>query len=338
MRWVRLLMNMVMVWVALLSMPIMAAAGSPEATQGLPTVRPSAIQVPSDWISLRGVHGVIHTDPDHTKLAKQLLDHTEESVPRLASAIRVSEGAPVHVYLAQTEDQFFAMQPGRAPTWADATAYPQSSMVFLRVPAARRSTSPLLEVLDHELVHIQVGRKFAPNRPPTWLQEGLAQMHAEMFDSEDLRVLARGAWSGPPKLSELERSFPANAHEASVAYAASHDFLVWLNREYGTRATAALVDRMSMGVSLHQALYDVTGQPIEVIDERWRSRFGFGSRTFYLALFSVDSFWAWSAVLGLIAILVVRRRERRRREMVREQERAQRRLIESLWEDWFRIR
>ena len=83
-------------------------------------------------------------------------------------------GRTVHVYVARTQEQFRTLQPGNAPTWADATAYPGMGTVFLRDPKIRIATDePVEQVLDHELVHILLGRAFAPAIPPSWLQEGV---------------------------------------------------------------------------------------------------------------------------------------------------------------------
>jgi hypothetical protein len=78
-----------------------------------------------------------------------------------------------------SDADFRALQPGQPPTWADATAYPAAGPICLRAPALRSGTDTRLEqVLDHELVHVLLGRAFAPAQPPTWLQEGIARVFA----------------------------------------------------------------------------------------------------------------------------------------------------------------
>jgi hypothetical protein len=71
---------------------------------------------------------------------------------------------------------------GPSPEWADATAWPELGAIFLRSPDIRvGGDEPLEQVLDHELVHVLLGRAFGDEQPPIWLQEGVAQVLAKQL-------------------------------------------------------------------------------------------------------------------------------------------------------------
>lgn len=317
--------------------PTIATAG-PEisAVHGDMVAPPGrSADVPAGWHTVYGRHATVHGPQRHEGLMRSLVDHADGSLPVLAERLMMPLGAPVDIFLSSTDAQFRQVQPGVPPVWADATAYPALGAVYLRAPAARRDSEPLTQVLDHELVHIVVGRAFAPERPPTWLQEGLAQFHAEQHDMEDLRTLAGAAMFGPIPLDELERSFPENPHAAGLAYAESVDFLVWLESTHGRRAVPTLVAAMQEGRSLPEAVLMATGQPLYKVDAAWRDRFSFSSPIAWSALASSDWIWLFSALLGMVAMFVVRRRQRRQRDAIKAQEVEEDALMQAIWEGRF---
>ena len=290
------------------------------------------VQIPVAWETVRGERVRVHAQARHRGLMRAIADHADASLPVLSERLRMSAGGPIDIFIATTDAQFREVQPGVPPTWADATAYPDLGAVYLRAPGARSDQEPLTQVLDHELVHILVGRRFAPNRPPTWLQEGLAQMHAEQYDLADLRTLAQASFSGPIPLDDLERAFPKNPHEASLAYAESADFLVWLERTHGAEAVHRLVGSMADGAPLYQAVREATGEPLYRVDQAWRDRFSLTSPIAWSRLANWDLMWLLSAVLGIVAMFVVRRRERRRRDAIASREAEDDALVQAMWE------
>ncbi|TVQ88745.1 MAG: hypothetical protein EA397_16240 [Deltaproteobacteria bacterium] len=289
-------------------------------------------EVPAGWHTLQGEHLRMHTSERHLRLGQALLDHADPRVPELSERLGWPGGPPIDVFLATSDAEFRRIQPGTPPGWADATAYPGLGAVYLRAPQARGGDrDPLTRVLDHELVHIVVGRAFAPDRAPTWLQEGLAQLHAGQHDLHAIRKLAGAAVSGPIPLDQLERAFPKNPHAASLAYAQSVDFLVWLEREYGDEAVPELVERLRRGESLPDAILAVTGEPLHEVDRRWTRRFTGVSGAVWSVLGSPDFMWLLAALIGVAAMFVVRFRQRQRRAVIRSRERKERELLGELW-------
>lgn len=337
MRWLRALLLVVAVVAAGL-VPSADAVAEPEAYAVVGDPTPASGRtalVPEGWSTVSGIYVDVHAPERHRRLMDSLARHADEALPMLADRMGLPLGGRVDIFISSTDAQFRQVQPGNAPSWAGATAYPSLGAVYLRAPGAHSDTDPLTVVLDHELVHIVVGRAFAPHRPPTWLQEGLAQMHAEQHDLSAVRKLAGAAFSGPIPLDELEGAFPQNPHAASLAYAESVDFLIWLEREHGPNAVPMLVASMRSGMPLTEAVRAATGQPLYIVDNEWRSRLSGWNGLGLTALASSDGIWILTAFVGILAMFVVRRRQRRRRDEIRAREQHEEALLQAIWEGRF---
>ncbi|MEZ4242108.1 MAG: peptidase MA family metallohydrolase, partial [Myxococcota bacterium] len=251
--------------------------------------------------------------------------HGSRELPALAERLKVPVGTTVHVYVADDDAVFRAIQPGVPPTWADATAWPTLGAVFLRAPQARAGAdAPIEQVLEHELVHVLLGRAFASGaaeRPPHWLQEGVAQLLAGEIGPEEAATLQRSSLlGGPIPLRSLEHGFPADPRKAQLAYAESADFVAWLVDEHGEEALPALVRASAGGASMRQAVRQATGQYLEDVEATWQARWAPRPGLELAALASGDWVFGLGAVALAVAFVQRRRRFRRRlAEMAREE-------------------
>jgi len=297
-------------WLASLVLSIgLASAGGPVARASEePMASPPAIEAPAGgWYEVDGIYArVLGTDGDRATV-RRLADHAAAAVPRLSRALGVPAGTRMDVYVAPAE-QFGAIQPGEPPDWADGTAWPTQGLVFLHSPGDRPGTAEALEtVLDHEIVHVLLGRAFAPERPPRWLQEGMAQLYAGEITPALSDTLAQARLGGGLlPLATLVRGFPADAGLARLAYAQSADFVGWIGSTYGDDALRRLVAELDGGATAEQAVRDVTGKSLAQIEVDWSSRW--------------DSPWRWvqgllgSGILwGFFSLLIVVGAWRRRR-------------------------
>jgi hypothetical protein len=268
---------------------------------------------PAGWVTEGGVFAQVHARPDDGATAARLARHAEAAVPRLAEALGVPPGATIQVFLAPDHAQFLELQPGRAPDWADGTAWPSQGTIFLHAPRARPGTDePLEQVLDHELVHIILGRAFAPRRVPHWLQEGAAQVLARQLRPELTERLAAGQLGDNLlSLDDLTRSFPADPVRARLAYAQAADFVAWLQNTHGDDALREITQALAQGESVEMALRGATGEDLRALDAAWRERLA--STPIWLSPLVTDTALMGAAV-GLL--LIGGRGVRRRRAEV----------------------
>lgn len=276
--------------------------------------RPSvAAPAAGAWVTEAGLYARVHGGPDDRGTVRRLADHAATAVPRLAEKIGVPTGGTIDIYVAPTQEDFARLQPGVPPDWADGTAWPQWGLVFLRAPSARPGTAePLEQVLDHELVHVLLGRAFAPRTPPRWLQEGLAQYWAgEMGPkvSEDLASMLFGR-DDLLSLSELSRGFHGDPVRARHAYAAAADFIGFLASDYGEGAVRGLIAGMARGQTFDEALTTVTGHSVAAVEADWRGRWA-DPALLLEAVASSNLLWGVAGALALIGAWRVRRRTRR---------------------------
>ena len=265
----RLFLALVLAWA-----PIAPAAELTNPPDHLRVESAWETPTPAGFMVLPGVAFEAQGPVADVEILAALLAHGEQALPRLAAALDVPIGGTIRVVLAPDDASFHALQPGRPPAWADATAYPARGLVYLRHPRARGGTAdPLEQVLDHELVHVLLGRAFAPADPPSWLQEGAAQVLAGEDGPRTTEGLARGlAGLAPIPLEELEGRFPRDPHRAALAYAQSADFVGWLLATHGADALGRLVRHVREGNDLSAAVRRVTGLPLAAVEARWAER------------------------------------------------------------------
>ena len=267
---------------------------------------------------------------------RELVRHGDTAVPRLADAMGVPIGGSIEVVLADTEERFRTMQPGLPPVWADGTAYPGQGLIFLRHPSLRGGGArPLTQVLDHELVHVLLGRVFAPSAVPRWLQEGMAQVYAGEVGPEIAERISRGLVGGEPyDLIEIAGGFPSNPNRADLAYAQSADFILWFRATYGEDALRDVVRRMASGVSVQGAVFHVTGSTLETVNQTWTSRLRSTHRLWTSPEVFESTLWVFGALVLLIGGWLRRRAFRRRMASWEEEETA----LDAIADDLLRRR
>jgi hypothetical protein len=273
------------------------------------------LDLPRSWVSIPTEYGWVHADPADRPVAIHLAQLAAARIPDLATELQVPVGRRIHIVLAHTQAQFEDLQPGTSPDWADGTAWPSRGWIFLRSPKIRDGTAtPLPQVLDHEIVHILLGRAFYPRPVPRWLQEGMAQLLAREYTAETTRTLAAGTL-GKNLLSihEISRGFPRNAARAHLAYAQSADLVAFIQSEYGPNALPTLVREMVTGERFAPALAVATGHTMDEVDATWRGRLT-DSPFALSALTDEGIWWGLGALLVPLAWFSVRRRNQKRIE------------------------
>jgi hypothetical protein len=297
------------------AVPTMSQDRSPVAVD---VARP---EVPADWVAVPGQGVVVHAAPAEHGTALRLARHATEVIPELAHRLGVPTGGNVDVYLAPDEATFRRLQPGSIPDWADGTAWPTRGLVFLRSPQIRAGTaSDLTQVLDHELVHVQLGRAFAPKPVPQWLQEGVAQFVAGEYTARHLQAIQSGMLGGKLlTLPELTASFPSDPVRASLAYAQSADLVAYLVGQYGQDALTTIVREMAQGTPFGRAVRLATGAGPTELDEAWRARLE-QSPLWLRAATSDTMLMTAGAAFLLAGWWSVRRRNQRRLDRWRREE------------------
>ncbi len=267
--------------------------------------------IPEGFVTEPGISVDVYGRASQRAMLKAIGQRANSVLPQLAKTLGVPIGGHIVVYVASSDAEFAALQPGRPPEWAEGTAWADRGAVFLKSPAMSPEGSlTLFHVLDHEIVHILLGRAYAPHHPPHWLEEGLARNLAGEQGPDDTRRIAEGlSHGGLYTLENLHIAFPRDSVGASLAYAESADFVAFLRAEHGDDAMRALIGELAKGSNIDAAIYRATGETLGALDARWRARFT-GPAFFLSGAFDVAAFAFGTAALGA---LVLRRRRLRDR-------------------------
>lgn len=291
----------------------LASVASAQEMTALPVAElsPPLPPLPEGFIVEPGMSVDVYGRPNQGSMLRSISQRANTVLPKLAKTLGVPIGGHIVVYVASSEAEFVSLQPGRPPEWADGTAWADRGAVFLKSPALTPDgASTLFHVLDHELVHILLGRAFAPHQPPHWLEEGLARNLAGEQGPDDTRRIAEGlSHGGLYTLENLHIAFPRDAVGATLAYAESADFVAFLRAEHGDEALRVLIRDLALGANIDAAIYRSTGETLGALDTRWRARFS-GPAFFLSGAFDVAAFAFGVAALSA---LVVRRRRLRDR-------------------------
>lgn len=250
-----------------------------------------------EWVKQSNIYADVYASEQDKAVAIQLARYSHNAIPKIAEKLGVSTGGAMQIYIAENQEEFLRMQPNLPPDWADGTAWPNNGWIFLRSPSIRRGTSePLTQVLDHEIVHILLGRAFAHRPVPRWLQEGVAQVVSGEYTLEKIDML--GGIATPIPITSLTRGFPSDPVQANIAYAESASFVAFLFRNFGVESLQILIDKMSSGMPFQDAIVFATGKHIEELDSMWQEK------TYEMPLWirniSVDG-----ALLGFLSILIL---------------------------------
>jgi hypothetical protein len=235
-----------------------------------------------------------------------------ESVLREADDVRAQLsadlGQPVlgHalVRVARTPEQMSELSPRGAPppAYAAGVAYPSLRLIVLTLQAPDTWEAPdLSEVLGHELSHLALADAISGHEVPRWFDEGVAihesgelylKRWTELWNASLARRLI--------PLPELDRAFPSDQAQVSVAYAESADVVRFLMREADRARFGSLIQRVRAGVAFDRALGDAYGTDVRTLEYQWREDVG---RRFGLvpALTGGGLLWVLIAALSVAA-------------------------------------
>lgn len=295
------------------------ASANPDWTDDLSSTMPA---MPQSWTTVKGTYLRVHGHPDHLDTLIRVARHGSEALPRLSDELHLPIGDTVHVYVVGTDTEFRELQPGNAPSWADAVAYPALGAIYLRAPDLRGGTAkPLEQVFDHELVHVVLGRGFAPSVPPSWLQEGVAQLLAGEVGPQVSRDIQSGmVQGGLIPLDQLGRGFPRDALRARLAYAQSADFVAYLHDHYGDDVVGQLVTATRDGSTMAAAVRGVTGAFLDDVEDDWNDRFASRWSLTWSSMMNEGVIYGFGGVLLAVGGFMRKRRfHQRMDELAREE-------------------
>jgi Peptidase MA superfamily len=208
------------------------------------------------------------------------------------------------------------LAPENAPPfpYAVGMAYPSLHVILLSLLAPDTWETPdLAETLRHELTHMALDEAVAGHHIPRWFDEGLAIHESGEFWGKRFRVL----WDATVghhllSLSALDRGFPGDGSEVSIAYAESADVVRFLMRDDDRARFGSLVERVRAGAPFERALEDAYDTDLRKLEYEWRED---ASHRFGLVPMLTGGGALWSIMAGLVVVAWAKRRKRARAKL-----------------------
>jgi hypothetical protein len=295
-----------------LAWPLGARAQTGEAT-GLPAhdigivVQPSTATLggmPADFQQIDHGWIVIEFPASVRSRIESVLLEADDVRAQLSGDLGQSVLEHALVRVARTPEQMSELAPRGAPppAYAAGVAYPSLRLIVLTLQAPDTWEAPdLSEVLRHELTHLALADAISGHDVPRWFDEGVAihesgelylKRWAELWNASLSRRLI--------PLPELDRAFPRDQAQVSVAYAESADVVRFLMREADRARFGSLIQRVRAGVTFDRALEDAYGTDVRTLEYQWREDVG---RRFGLvpALTGGGLLWVLIAALSVAA-------------------------------------
>jgi hypothetical protein len=224
----------------------------------------------------------------------------------------------VEVRLARSQEDMNALAPigSPPPRYAVGVAYPALHLILisLREPKTAEATD-VDEVLKHELVHVALWDATQGHHVPLWFNEGLAVYASG--ESSFLRT--RTLWDATLSktilpLDELDRGFPEENQQVSIAYAESADFVRFLLRDEDRARFGSLIERVRKGAPFDRALSDAYGDSTRKLEYQWREEL---DKRFSFWPVLTGSSMVWALIIGILIVAYVRRRRKSRETLAR---------------------
>jgi hypothetical protein len=159
--------------------------------------------------------------------------------------------------------------------------------------------SDLDERFRHELAHLALDEAMHGRPLPRWFQEGFATYSADEDTHARLEMLITASLRQRTiRIADLEPNFPADAPEASLAYAEAADFVRFLHAT-SAKAFAGAIDHLGRGEPFEAAIASSYGADMNALELAWRRDMA-RRYSFLPVLFAGLALWAvWSAALFL---------------------------------------
>ncbi len=217
----------------------------------------------------------------------------------------------VLVRVARDPDQLAALAPVGAPppAYASAVAYPSLGLAILSLKAPRTwEATDLVELLRHELMHVALADAVAGHHVPRWFDEGLAIHESGELWAARLETLWQASLSHTMMpFAELDRGFPADGGEASVAYAEAADVVRFMMRDEDLARFGSLVQRVRGGAAFDRALADAYDTDLHKLEYEWREDVG---HRFGMTPLLTGGGVLWALIVVLTGVAWVRRRRK----------------------------
>ncbi len=264
-------------------------------------------------------HVIVRYWPRNEDKARIALDAAGSAIQSLQAELNMTFDGQITIDIASTHQEFNEITGARQGEWVMGQAFYDRRWIVVKAVGDLN----LRQLVAHEVCHILLGEKLAKSgaEAPRWLHEGLAQYTAGQWTSDSMQIIGQAAASGTLiPLAKLDEAFGGKVEQVSLAYAESYTLVAFLEEQEGQKGLGDFVDELGRTDDVGRALVRTYRMTPEQLEHAWMEsvRLRYMRRGFVVA----DELWVFIifGVLFIAAVIVQRRKARRIRERLQEEE------------------
>jgi hypothetical protein len=171
------------------------------------------------------------------------------------------------------------------------------------------------EVFRHELTHLALADAVMQKHVPRWFNEGLAIYESNENPYDRAKTLWDATLSGTVlPLADIDKSFPAENYEVSIAYAESADFVRFLMRKSDHERFLRMIERVRDGQAFDRAVADAYGSDLRKLEFQWKEEL---SKRYTLIPVVTGGSLVWVLVIGALVVGYIKKRRRNKATLAR---------------------
>lgn len=274
------------------------------AAKDIPPVPTSYVKKDLGWL-------LLSYPPSATERVASIVRDADAVKAQLVEALGqpVLERVEVRITLTTADMARLAPQNAPPPEYASGVAYNGMHFVLISMLQPRGAEAvDLDETFRHEMAHVALEDAVGGHHVPVWFNEGLAITLSNELAWARRETLMKATLQGTLiPLSDLDRSFPRDNHDVSVAYAQAADFMQFLQRRADHARFVSMIERVKDGQAFDRAIADAYGSDLRKLEFQWRSEL---ERRFSIIPALTGGGIIWVVVIGALVFAYVRRRRR----------------------------
>jgi hypothetical protein len=276
----------------------------PSARAAIPPVPASYVTKDLGWLELA-------YPPAAAERVASMITDADAIKTDLASKLGQEVLTKVIVRVAPTVADMAKLAPADAPPpdYASGVAYHGLHLVLLSMLAPRGAEAvDLDETFRHELAHVALEDAVQGRHVPVWFNEGLAIALSGELAMARTKTLWNATLSGTLiPLADLDRGFPHDNFEVSIAYAESADFMKFLTRRSDRLRFVSMIERVRDGAAFERAVADAFGSDLRRLEFEWR---GSLEQRFSVLPILTGGGIVWVLLIGALGYAYIRKKRR----------------------------
>lgn len=207
---------------------------------------------------------------------KAVLDKAVATMDKLSQLYGIKASSPINIHIYPNQQAFYQALPPNTGEFVGGQAYIEYGAISLLI-----EPNNLKEVgrsVPHEISHLVVyqATKNPYNRPPLWLDEGLAVNNQDQVEGFLTEAFQRGfdKRSLQP-LRTISGRFPSDSQLFYQSYGESVSVVQYILKKYGQEKMGQLLNIFKDGTSYDDALKTVLGVTTNELDRQWKESLGY---------------------------------------------------------------